>query len=288
MSNLVVARNADRWSIVPQQTGVRARAVEFWRYRRVLWFLGSRTVKDRYEGLRLGIFWLFARPLIPILITSLVFGGLLQVPSDGIPFVLFYMTGVVPWSLFDRSILFGTKSLEQHRGLIKKLYFPRLIAPLASTSPAIVDFVIYMTLLVGATLFYLWHDGKLYVRVGPQLFVALLMAVFAVFCAFSVVLWTSVFQARYRDTRYTLRYVMQFWMYITPVFYPISVVPPEHRWMVYVNPIAPLVATFRWAVLGVGELPVWPLMSSIAVACVAMAVGLWFFTSSESSTVDRL
>jgi lipopolysaccharide transport system permease protein len=226
--------------------------------------------------------------MIPILIMSLVFGGLLKVPSDGVPFVLFFMTGVVPWSLFDRSILFGTKSLEEHKGLIKKLYFPRLIAPLASTSPAIVDFVIYMGLLIGATLFYLWHDGKLYVRLGPNLVVALLMAVFAVFCALSVVMWTCVFQARYRDTRFTLRYVMQFWMYITPVFYPISVVPPEHRWMVYVNPIAPLVATFRWAVIGVGE-PLWlPLASSVVVACLVMAAGIWFFTSSEASTVDSL
>jgi lipopolysaccharide transport system permease protein len=279
---------ADAWFIEPQRRGILARTTELWRYRRVLWFLATRSVKQRYEGTTLGMFWLFARPLFPILITGLVFGRFLGVPSDGLPYILFFMTGVVPWTLFERSILFGTKCLEQHRSLIKKLYFPRLIAPVASVAPAVVDFGIYMGLVTAAALFYLWKDGVLYLRVGPSVVVAFLMAALAVLCALSVVLWTCVFQARHRDVRFTMRYVMQFWMYLTPVFYPMSVIAPEYRWIVYVNPIASIVATFRWALIGAGEVPIGPLLSAVALAGVTMAAGLWFFTASESETIDRL
>jgi lipopolysaccharide transport system permease protein len=279
---------ADAWVIEPQREGVGARAAELWRYRRVLWFLATRTVKDRYEGMSLGIFWLFARPLLPILVGGFVFGGVLGLPSDGVPFILFFMTGSVPWTLFDRGVLWGTKCLNQHKGLMKKLYFPRLISPMASIAPAAADFVIYMILLFGLGLFYYVKDGVMYLRLGPTLIVAVLTSVLAVFCALSVIFWTCVFQARHAETRFTLRYFMQFWMYLTPVFYPISSVPPEHRWIVYLNPMASVVATFRWAMIGVGELPLVPLATSIAIASLAMALGIWFFASSESSTIDRL
>ena len=283
-----LASSADEWVIEPQRAGIGARAAELWRYRRVLWFLASRSVKERYEGMTLGIFWLFARPLLPIFVAAFVFGTLLKVPSDGVPYIFFFMTGIVPWMLFERSALFGTMCLQQHRSLMKKLYFPRLIAPLASIAPAIVDFVIYVVLLVLVALFYLWKDGVMYMRVDPWLVVALLMAALAVFSALSVIFWTSVFQTRHAETRFTLRYVTQFWMYLTPVMYPISIVPPEHRWIVYVNPMASVVATFRWAVVGIGEVPVGPLMSAIAIAVAAMAAGIWFFSASESATIDRI
>ena len=236
----------------------------------------------------LGIFWLFARPLLPILVGGFVFGGLLGLPSDGVPFVLFFMTGFVPWSLFSRAALFGTKCLDQNKSLIKRLYFPRLIVPIASVAPAAAYFVIYMVLLVLVVLFYVWKDGVLYVRVGPTLLAALLMGAFAVFCALSVALFTSVYQARFKETRFGLRYFMQFWMYLTPVFYPISLVPPEHRWLIFINPMASVVATFRWGIIGVGEVPLIPLATSIVIAVVAMAAGIWFFTVNEASTIDRL
>ena len=125
-------------------------------------------------------------------------------------------------------------------------------------------------------------------KLGPSLVVALLMSVLAVFSSLSVILWTCVFQVRYPETRLGLRYFMRFWMFLTPVFYPISIIPPEHRWLLYVNPMASVVSTFRWGVIGVGELPLVPLATSIVVAIAAMAAGIWFFTFSESSTIDRL
>lgn len=284
----VIERTDDTWVMEPEREGSTARAIELWRYRRLLWFLALRTVKDMYEGMSLGIFWLFARPLLPILVGGFVFGRLLGLPSDGVPFLLFFMTGFVPWSLFQRAVLFGTKCLDQHKSLIKRLYFPRLISPIASIAPAAAYFVIYLVLIVFVVLFYVWKDGVLYVRLGPSLLVALLMSVFAVFCALSVILFTCVFQARHKETRFGLRYFMQFWMYLTPVFYPISVVPPEHRWLIFINPMASVVATFRWGVLGIGEVPLMPLATSFATAVIAMGAGIWFFTANEASTIDRL
>lgn len=279
---------ADNWVIEPEGTGVAARARDLWRYRRLLWFLAVRNVKETYEGMTLGIFWLFARPLFPILVGGFVFGGLLGLPSDGVPYTLFFMTGFIPWSLFQRSVLFGTRCLDNHRNLIKRLYFPRLISPVASLSTAATYFVIYMVLLALLALFYLAKDGMLYVRVEPRLLVAPLISVFIMLCALSVVLFTAVVQARHKETRFGLRYVLQFWMYLTPVFYPISVVPPEHRWLIYVNPLASVVATFRWSILGVGEVPLLPLATSFVVVVAALTAGVWFFTASEASTVDQL
>jgi len=201
---------ADAWTIEPESEGAKARAVELWRYRRMLWFLAVQTVKSRYQGMSIGILWLFVRPLLPILIGAFVFGRMLGVPSDGVPYILFFMTGSIPWSLFDRSILWGTKCLNTHKGLMKKLYFPRLISPIASIAPAASDFVVLMTLLVGLSLFYWWKDGVMYLRLGPSFIVALLMTVLAVCSALSVIFWTSVFQARVPETRFTLRYFMHF------------------------------------------------------------------------------
>lgn len=278
----------DAWTIEPEREGLSGRAAELWRYRRMLWFLAVRTVKGQYEGMSLGIFWLFARPLFPILIGGFVFGGLLGIPSDGVPFVLFYMTGVMPWMLFERSILFGTKCLDSDKSLLKRLYFPRLISPLASISPAAAHFVIYMVLLVGLVLFYWIKDGVFYLNTGPSLILGLLMCVLSVFAALSVIMWTCVVQSRHKETRFGLRYFMRFWMFLTPVFYPVSLIPPEHRWLLYVNPMASVVNTFRWGVIGVGEPLVAPLVTSVAVAAVVMAGGIWFFSVSESATIDRL
>jgi lipopolysaccharide transport system permease protein len=279
---------ADAWTIEPEREGTAARAGELWRYRKLLWFLAVRGVKESYEGMTLGIFWLFARPLLPILVGGFVFGSLLSLPSEGVPYTLFFMTGFIPWSLFQRSVLFGTKCLDNHRSLIKRLYFPRLISPIASLSMAVFYFVVYMVLLVLVVLFYLAKDGVLYLKLGPGLLAALAMSVFAIVCALSVVLFTSVIQARHKETRFGLRYFLQFWMYLTPVFYPISAIPPEHQWLIYLNPLASVVATFRWGILGVGQVPLLPLATSAVIAGVVMTIGIWFFSATESSTVDQL
>ncbi len=280
--------NPHKWLIEPAGEGLVARAEEFWRHRQMLWFFSTRAVKDRYEGMTLGIFWLFFRPLGPILISTFIFGGLLKVPSDGLPYFLFFLAGVSSWYVFERTVLTVTRSLSQNRGLLKKVYFPRLIAPLSAVSPSVVDFGIYTGLLLAAFVYYAMKDGVWYLRTGAWPLLALAVAAVIVVFAAGFGMWTCVFEARHRDVRYGLRYFLRFWFYLTPVIYPLSQVPPEHRWLVFLNPMAPLVETFKWSLFGIGTFPAAPLAAACAIVLLTLISGIWFFTRSEEASVDKL
>ncbi len=277
-----------KWVIEPVRLGFFARLEEVWRYRRILWFFAVSSVKERYEGMTLGIFWLFARPVVPLLISTAVFGGLLKVPSDGVPYVLFFLAGMSCWRIFERSMLWVSKSLDASKGLIKKVYFPRVIAPVASVSPAILEFGVVLALLLVVCLIYFLKDGVMYLRVGPQMLVGFAAVGMTVFFAISLGLWTSVLQVRHKDVQYSLRYVLQFWHYLTPVIYPMSTLPKEYQFIIYVNPMASLVETYKWAMLGLGQFPTIPLLSGTALILVTFGTGLIFFHRSEAVAVDKL
>jgi lipopolysaccharide transport system permease protein len=276
------------WVIEPTRSGLAAALREMWQYRRLLVFFGSQTIKGLYAGTTLGIFWLFARPLLPVFISTFVFGSLLQVPSNGIPYFLFFLIGTSVWMLFDRSLLWATRSLDQQKGLIKKLYFPRLIVPIAAVSPAIVYFGIYLALIVGGAVYYFVTTGRWYLALGPGWLIAFAAAAIAIVMAVTAGLFTSVWQARHREVRFGLRYAMSFWFYLTPVIYPMSQVPDHLHWVIYLNPMASVVETFRWGLLGVGLFPAVPLLTSVAIVLVVGAFGVWYFTQSEAASVDSL
>jgi hypothetical protein len=168
------------------RVGLVARVREFWRYRRILWFFASRRIKERYESTTLGMFWLFARPLIPTVVSSAIFGHMLGIKSDGVPYFLFFLTGSSCWRLFDRSLIAATRSLDQNRGLIKKVYFPRLVAPIASTAPSFIEFAIMLalTLVVGG--YYYYREGKIYLRLGFLVLLAPVAAGLAILLALAV------------------------------------------------------------------------------------------------------
>ena len=277
-----------KWVIEPTQQGIRARIEEFWRYRRILWFLVRQRVRDRYEGMTLGPFWLLARPLAPILIGTLVFGGLLGVPSERVPYFLFFLTGTSCWRIFERSLMWVTRGLEKVRGLVKKVYFPRIIAPIAAVSPALAEFAAMLGLLLLAAIFYWFKDGVMYLQFGPRMLVAVLAIVLTVFFSISVGLFTAVLQVRHRDVRYSLRYVNQFWMYATPVIYPMSQIPRKYHFLMYINPMAPLVETYKWGMLGIGEFPAKPLATATVVMAAVFVTGVVFFYRSEAASVDRM
>jgi lipopolysaccharide transport system permease protein len=136
--------------------------------------------------------------------------------------------------------------------------------------------------------YYLLHDGHWYFRFGPSLLLALFAAVMSVVAAIAVGLWTAVWQARAREIRYTLGYIMRFWNYLTPVMYPLSEIPPKYRWVMFLNPMAPLVETFKWGVLGIGELNVRALGSGVVIVFFMLASGIWYFNRSEGAAVDRM
>jgi lipopolysaccharide transport system permease protein len=278
----------EKWVIDASRAGLRDRLFEFWRYRRVLSYFSTKAVKSMYQGMTLGIFWLFARPLLPITISAFVFGSLLQVPSDGIPYFLFFLTGQCTWMLFERGLLMVSRSFSQASSLLKKVYFPRLIAPFSALLPAVVNFGIYMALLLGAAAYYFATDHHWYLLIGPRLLLGGLAIALTLFFTVAVGLWTSVWMTQFPDLKFGLRYVTRFWFYATPVIYPMSQVPVEHRWLLYVNPMAPLVETFKWATLGVGEFPVGPLLSSSIVIAIVFVGGVWYFGRAEAAAIDDL
>jgi lipopolysaccharide transport system permease protein len=278
----------NKWVIEPARVGLLARVDELWRYRRILWFLSVRRVTERYQKTTLGAFWLFARPLGPIIISSIIFGGFLGVPSDGVPYFLFFLTGMSCWRIFERSMLWVTRSLETNRSLLKKVYFPRLVAPISSVAPAFTEFLILLGLLIGAVVFYWIKDGTFYLQFGLPLFVAAAGIALTVFFSVACGLWTSVWQTRHKDVRYSIRYFTQFWLFATPVLYPMSVVPEQYQWLLYVNPMASFVQMYKWGMLGIGELPLGPLVSGIVVATVVFAAGVAYFNNSEAASIDSL
>jgi lipopolysaccharide transport system permease protein len=278
----------DTWIIEPVRVGFMARAQELWRYRRIIWFLARHAIKDRYVGLTLGIAWLFIRPLAPLFIGAAIFGRFLNVPSEGLPYFLFFLSGNSCWRVFERTILWVTRSLEQHRGLLRKVYFPRLAAPIASAAPAGIEFGIFLGLMLFAAIYYVWKDGVFYLRVGPPALVGLLAGFLAIAFAVAVGLFTSIMQLKHRDISYTMRYVTSVWMYVTPVIYPLSNVPESYRWIIALNPMTGLVEAFKWGMLGIGSAPGWHFSYSIVVTALLLAVGVWFFTRSEAGSVDRL
>jgi len=277
-----------KWVIEPSRMGFFAKVEEVWRYRRILWFFAIQRVKDRYEGTTLGPFWLFARPLMPIAISTLVFGQLLNVPSENVPYFLFFLAGSSCWRIFERSMLWVTQSLEAAKGLIKKVYFPRIIAPIASVAPAITEFAILFTLLVLSCVVYWIKDGVFYLRLGVGMLAGVAAVVLTCFFALAVGLWTSVLQVRHKDVRYSIRYVSQFWNYATPVIYPMSKIPAKYHILMYLNPMAPLVEMYKWGMLGIGQFPAKELASGLVISGIVFGAGLVYFNRSEAASVDKL
>lgn len=278
----------DAWVIEPVGLGFRARLEELWRYRRLLSFFAVRSTRMLYEGTTLGIFWLFARPLLPLLIGTLIFGSLLKVPSDGVPYFLFYLTGHGIWHFFERGLLWGTRSLDRQKGLVKKMYFPRLIVPMASVVPALVDLGVYLALMLVAGGYYYWTDGRWYLSFSLGTLASILALAICMALAMALSFFTAVWQVRHREVRFTLRYFMRFWSYLTPIIYPMSQVPERLHWVLYLNPMASVVETFKWGLLGVGQFAVVPLTTTLAIVPLLFGLGAWYFTRAEGASVDEM
>lgn len=276
------------WVITPETNeGFGRRTREVWQYRRILWFFSVKALQSLYAKTYLGVWWIFIRTLVPLAVGSFVFGSIMNVPSGGVPYFLFFLIGQVPWNCFDGPLIRGSRGLEVNRELLTKLYVPRIILPLGQMAAGVVEPVIIAVVLLGALAYYRSTDGVWYVQPSLRLAACAASIALIIAFAFSLSLWTSVWQARARDARFILRYVVAFWLYFTPVIYPISVVPPNIRWLVYLNPLTAPVEIFRWGMLPAGEHS-WAWFGySAAVTVVTFLGGVWYFTRSESATMDK-
>ena len=281
-----IASNA--WSIEPRLTSVGARAREMWAYRRMFLFFARRAFEKLYKRTVLGKAWIFLRPLVPLAVRVIVFGGLLQVGGSlGVPYLLFVSVGTAVWELFASSLMWATRSLQLNGAILSRLYVPRLILPIASMVPGIAYFGIHLAVIAAALVYYRVHDGVWYVD-PTWLFVAPVAVVLILLFALSIGLWTAVLGAGARDVRFGLGYVLEFWIYLTPVVYPVSIVPDHVEWAFYLNPIAVYVVAFRGAILGGEGPPLLAWVSALAITAAGLAAGLSFFYRAEAEAVDSL
>jgi lipopolysaccharide transport system permease protein len=276
------------WSIEPRLTGVGARAREIWTYRRMFLFFGRRAFEKLYRNTILGKAWILIRPLVPLLMRVFIFGALLRVGgSTKVPYFLFVAVGTAAWELFAASLMWATRSLQMNGSILGRLYVPRLIVPIASMVPGVANFLIHLVFIAATLIFYRVQDGVWYGD-PTWLFVAPVATVLILLLSLSIGLWTAVLGAGARDVRFGLGYVLEFWVYLTPVVYPVSIVPEHVAWAFYLNPIAVYVVAFRGAILGGEGPPPLGWVSALVITAAALAAGLSFFYRAEAEAVDSL
>lgn len=252
-----------------------------WRYRELLYFLAWRDIKVRYQQTVLGIAWAIIQPVFMAVIFSIFLGRLAGIPSDGLPYPLFVYSGLVVWQLFALALAESTGSVVTNASLITKVYFPRLVIPLASVGVGLVDSLIASSVLVGLLAYYR-------VPLGPALLAAPLFLLLAALTALAVGIWLAALNVQYRDVRYTTTFLIQLWLFATPVVYPSSLVPEMWRPLLGLNPMAGVVEGFRWAVLGQGVLPLGVIATSTATTAVVLLGGLYYFRRMEQSFADTV
>jgi lipopolysaccharide transport system permease protein len=278
---------ADEWVIEPRGEGPRAVARDVWRYRRLLRFFAFRSFQKLYARTVLGWSWLLIRPLFPLLVTTLVFGQVLSVSSgSNVPYFLFLVVGITPWEFFASNVMWGTRSLELNRGMLSRIYLPRLILPIAMVAPALLTFAIHLGVIAVAVFYYRATRGVWFFH-PESIGWAVQACILAWMLSLGIALWTSVPALVARDVRFTLNYVLGFWIFLTPVMYSLSTVPPDYRWAFALNPMTAVVESFKFGTLGIGQVEVWQLATSWGIAVVTLLSGLMFFSRAERHAADK-
>lgn len=252
---------------------------ELWDYRELLYFLTLRDIKVRYKQTALGAAWAVIQPFFMMVVFSLFFGKLAGIKSDGIPYPIFTFCALLPWQLFAHALTESSNSLVANERLITKVYFPRLVVPMAAVLGGLVDFAVAFVILLAMMFYY----GIVPTRAIVTLPAFILLAVLT---ALAVGLWLSALNVKYRDVRYTINFLIQFWLFATPVAYPSSIVPERWRALYGLNPMAGVVEGFRWALLGTKQPPGAMLAVSISVVIALLIGGLFYFRRMEQEFAD--
>jgi len=268
--------------ICSTQNGVIPSLKELFNSRELLLFFCWREIKIRYKQAYLGASWAVIQPVMKMIIFSIIFGRLANVSSDGVPYPIFSYLGVLPWTLFADSLTRAGNSMVTNGALLKKVYIPRLIIPLGAMLPALFDFLIASTVLAGMMIYY--HDS---IVIGWKLVLLPFVVLLALFVSFTVSLWISAINVKYRDVKFAIPFMIQMWMYASPVVYSANEVPTGiWRWIYGLNPMAGVVQSFRWIFLknsqGVDEL----LILSVLVTAVMFFFGIKYFTKTQQFVAD--
>jgi lipopolysaccharide transport system permease protein len=265
--------------IRPAKGWVPLRLRELWEYRELLYFLTWRDIKVRYKQTALGAAWAVIQPFFTMVVFSVFFGRLAKLPSEGVPYPVFTYCALVPWTYFATALTQSSNSLVDHARLITKVYFPRILVPAAAVIAGLVDLAIAFMVLVGMLLWY----G---VTPGPAVVLLPLLALLATLTALAVGLWLSALNVQYRDVKYTIPFLVQFWLFVTPVAYSSTLVPERWRTLYALNPMTGVVEGFRWALLGHRAAPGPMLLVSIASVLLLLIGGLFYFRRMEQRFAD--
>lgn len=265
--------------IAPSKGWVSLKLHELWEYRELLYFLIWRDIKVRYKQTALGATWAIIQPFFTMVVFSLFFGRLAKVPSDGIPYPIFSFAALVPWTFFANGLTQSSNSLVGSANLITKVYFPRLTIPIASVLSGIVDFLLAFIVLVGMMLYY----GMMPTLNVLWLPLFLLLALVA---SLGVGLWLSALNVEYRDVRYVVPFITQFWLFVTPIAYPSSLLHEPWRSLYGLNPMVGVVEGFRWALLRTNTAPGPIIAVSSLAALVILVTGAFYFRRMEKTFAD--
>jgi lipopolysaccharide transport system permease protein len=251
---------------------------ELWEYRELLYFFVWRDVKVRYKQTQLGVAWAIIPPILTMLVFSLFFGTLAKIPSDGLPYPIFNFAGLLPWQLFALALTGSANSLVTNANLIRKVFFPRLVVPLANVLAGLVDFAIAFVVLIGMMVYF-------QIAPTPAVLLLPLFILLALITALGVGLWLSALNVQYRDVRHAVPFLTQFWLFATPIVYPSTLLAEPWRTLYGLNPMAGVVEGFRWALLG--TTPPGPMIAvSAVVSIVVLVSGLLYFQLTERTFAD--
>lgn len=273
------AAEEHRFVIEPETGWAPLRLGELWTYRELLFFLVWRDLKSRYKQTSLGVAWAILQPVLTMVVFSVFFGRLAGVPSEGVPYPVFTYAALLPFQLFSYALTESGNSLVTNRDLLTKVYFPRLLIPLSTVLAGLVDFALAFLVLLAMMAYY---------GIAPTAAVFFLPAFVALACmtALAAGLWLAALNVKYRDVRYTLPFLTQFWLIATPIAYPASLVPEPFRALYGLNPMVGVVEGFRWALLGRAEALDSSVLVSVIVVGVLLVGGLFYFRRMERTFAD--
>jgi lipopolysaccharide transport system permease protein len=279
----------DQWVIEPRGAGLAGRLIEVWRARSLIPFFAHRSAEQIISRTALGFLWLVLRPAVPAAVMIIVFGFFANLRAGvNIPYVIFFLYGLTAWSAFEGPLTWGTRSLFRNRPLLAKIYFPRMLVPLAGVYPGLVEFAVHIGFLALALASFAIFRGEFYVAAGWGLIIAAAALALSFLLALGVSLFTSLWDYSARDTRYTLQIGLRFLLYVCPVIYPAEHIPAQYRAIYFLNPLAGIIQSFRAAMLGdLGAVPIGALLYATFFVGALLLAGMIYFFSTESDWIDR-
>ena len=268
--------------IKPSRGWVGLRLKDLWLYRELVYFLTWRDLKVRYKQSVLGILWAILKPFMAMVVFTIFFGNFAKIPSDHVPYPIFSYTATLPWELFATALGVASRSMVSNSNMISKIYFPRMIIPLASVMSSVVDFFIGFTILIGMMFFY---------KISPTIATLWLplLILLALITALGIGFWSSALMVRYRDVGYIMPFISTLWMYLTPVVYPASMIPEKWRLLYALNPMTGVVEGFRYALLGTTQsVSAGMILISSGISILILITGLFYFRRMEKQFADMI